>query len=165
MIVNFNHILRQKGEFDAIDRTKPENVAALLVHAFSNYDPDRPEDCYQFLQFLLGENQDLSNLAKQSITDRMMQNEKFPYIGNSYFQGATPENDYVPVNYGIEVEEDTSVDLEEGTKKMFLKSGGADTKRPILLRLGKDGKYYVWSDSYMGLLADIRSPESKNPWI
>ena len=30
--------------------------------------------------------------------------------------------------------------------------------------IDKDNNYYVWSDSFMGLLSDIRQPESSNPW-
>ena len=66
--------------------------------------------------------------------------------------------------YEVEVIENDYSNETEGYKRLFLKSGGADSPRPITLRLAKDGNYYVWSDSFIGLLADIRQPESSNPW-
>ena len=102
---------------------------------------------------------------KQNIKDRMLQNEKYSYIGKSYFKGSTPENDYTPSSpYEIEITETPYTDVEEGYKKLFVKSGGADSLRGITLRLAKDGNYYVWSDSFMGLLSDVRPLESTNPW-
>lgn len=102
---------------------------------------------------------------KQQIKDRMSQNDKSSYIGKSYFIGATPDNDYNPtLPIQLEVTENIYSDENEGYKKLFVKSGGADNERGITVRLAKDGNYYVWSDSFMGLLSDIRKPESTNPW-
>ena len=55
-------------------------------------------------------------------------------------------------------------DSEEGFKRLLVKSSGADNDRPVTVRLAKDGNYYIWSDTIMGLLTDIRKPESNNPW-
>lgn len=38
------------------------------------------------------------------------------------------------------------------------------SKRDFGVRLAKDGNYYIWSDSFLGLLADIKKIESSNPW-
>ena len=64
----------------------------------------------------------------------------------------------------IEVIENEYTDDNEGYKRLLLKSGGADSPRPVMLRLAKDGNYYIWSDSFLGLLADIKKIESANPW-
>ena len=152
-------------EIEDVDRTDPYSVVALLVHTLCNYDPEDTSTFYEMLQYLLGDYQPISELTKQNIKDRMLQNDKYEYIGESYFNGAVPENDYTPdVPYEIEVKENPYTDSEEGYKKLYLKSNGADSPRPITLRLAKDGNYYVWGDSFMGLLADIKSPESDNPW-
>ena len=45
--------------------------------------------------------------------------------------------------------------------KLFIRSGGADNPREVLLRLAKDGKWYLWEQF---LLVGIRAPESSNPW-
>lgn len=93
-----------------------------------------------------------------------MQNEKYKFIGNSYFIGATPDNDYIPSRFEIDIIRNDYSEVEDGYIRLFLKSGGADSLRPVTLRLAKDGNYYVWSDSCIGLLSHIRKPESENPW-
>jgi hypothetical protein len=165
MIVTFEKIMNSKVDLQLLDRSNPYNVAASLVHVFTNYDLNNTSNFYDMLQFLMGDFQPISEMMKQNIKDRMTQNNKYPYIGKSYFKGATPDNDYTPsVPYEVEVIENAYTDENEGYKRLFLKSGGADSPRPVTLRLAKDGNYYVWSDSFMGLLADIRGLESANPW-
>ena len=164
MNIEFNKLEISKEELLQADRTNPYNVAALYVRVLCSYNNLNQNAFYDLLQVLLGEYQPLSGIAKQSILDRLMQNEKYEYIGKSYFIGANPSNDYTPsVPYTISVMDDPNFN-QEGYKRLFLQSGGADSKRPIMVRLAKDGNYYLWSDSYMGLMTDIRSPESKNPW-
>ena len=93
-----------------------------------------------------------------------MQNNKYSYIGASYFIGSTPENNYTPQEpLQIEIKENPYMDSQDGYKKLFLKSGGADNERGITLRIAKDGNYYIWSDTFMGLLSDIRKPSSEDP--
>lgn len=165
MVVTFERLLSTKEELVSMDRSNPYNVVALYANAICAYTPDTSSVFYDMLQFLLGDYQPLSELAKQNIKDRMMQNDKYKFIGKSYFMGSSPENDYTPnVPYSIDVVENAYTDQEEGFKRLFVKSSGADSLRPITVRLAKDGNYYIWSDSYMGLLSDIRKPESSNPW-
>ncbi|MBE6160635.1 MAG: hypothetical protein E7158_00235 [Firmicutes bacterium] len=165
MTIKYDKIMSSKKDLESIDRTNPANVAAALIHTFPNYKKDDTSNFYEMLQFLVGEYQPISEMMKQNIKDRMMQNNKIDFIGKSYFKGAIPSNDYTPsVPYEIEVIENDYSDDAEGYKRLFLKSGGADSPRPITLRLAKDGNYYVWSDSFIGLLADIRGLESENPW-
>lgn len=165
MFVKFDKIMDCKEDLELLDRANAFNVAAAAVHVFSNYDVNNSEKFYSMLQFLMGEFQPISVMMKQNIKDRMMQNNKYPFIGKSYFRGATPQNDYAPqIPYEVEVIENAYSDENEGYKRLLLKSGGADSPRPITLRLAKDGNYYIWSDSFMGLLADIRAIESNNPW-
>jgi len=164
MEVKFDKIFKSKSELEILDRTNPANVAAAIVQAFANYNPDDTEVFYDMLGYLMGENQTISPMMKQNISDRMLQNDKYSFIGKSYFKGATPENDYEPMSFEVEVIENDYSDDAEGYKRLFLKSGGSDSPRPITLRLAKDGNYYIWSDSFIGLLADIKAPESTNPW-
>ena len=146
------------------DRTNPYLVASLLVRALASYNKDNEEEFFSLLQLLLGDYQPLSNLSKQSIHNSMMQNDKYPYIGKSYFDGAIPSNDYEPcIPYSITITLDNNFQ-QDGYLRLFLKSGGADSLRPVMLRLAKDSNYYIWSDSYMGLISDIRIPESNNVW-
>lgn len=165
MIIKFDKLYNNKSDLLNIDRTNPYNVAALFANILTSYDINNDTNFIEMLQFLVGDFQPISALMKQNIKDRMRQNNKYSFIGKSYFVGATPNNDYTPnVPYEIEVSENDYSKIEEGYIRLLLKSGGADNLRPITLRLAKDGNYYIWSDSFMGLLSDIRQPESTNPW-
>ena len=165
MLLNLEKINITKEELKELDRSNPYNVVGAFIQVISDYNPKDTKVFYDKLQYLQGENQPLSEVMKQNIKDRMLQNDKYSYIGKSYMKGSTPENDYTPKTpYQIEIIENDYTDFEEGYKQLFVKSCGADSLRGITLRLAKDGNYYVWSDSFMGLLTDIRTIESKNPW-
>ena len=102
---------------------------------------------------------------KSNINERMSQNDKWSYIGKSYFVGATPDNDYTPIEpLSIDVFDNPYSYQNEGYIRLLLRSGGADSERFITLRKMKDGRWVVWSDSILGLLVDIRKPESQNLW-
>ena len=117
------------------------------------------------LSYLMGDYQEFSNMLRSNIKDRMNQNDKSSYIGKSYFNGSTPENDYTPTSFGIIVKENEYSNTDEGYLRLLLKSSGADSERFVTLRKAKDNNYYLWSDSIVGLLSDIRKPESQNPWV
>lgn len=166
MLLKIDKINITKEELKELDRSNPYNVVGAFIQVISDFDPKNPKVFYDKLQFLQGDNQPLSEVMKQNIKDRMLQNDKYSYIGKSYMMGSTPENDYNPEEpYQIEIIENGYTNFEEGYKKLFVKSGGADSLRGITLRLAKDNNYYVWSDSFMGLLTDIRPLESTNPWV
>ena len=165
MKINFDKIITEKKDLENYDRTNPYNVAALLVHVICNYEPNNTDGFYDMLGFLMGEFQQISPMMKQNIKDRMMQNEKYKYIGKSYFDESTPQNEYSPSYYSVSVFENDYSKEEDGFVRLLLKSGGADNLRFVTFRLAKDGNYYLWSDSVIGLLTDIRKPESQNPWV
>ncbi len=165
MLLTYEKLIENVDEINQEDMQDAFKTAGMAVHAICNYNPENPEKFFNLLSKLMGEAQEISNLMKQSISDRMKQNEKWPYIGKSYFNGATPDNDYTPsMPLSIEVKDNPYSYTEEGYARLLLKSGGADTDRFITLRKMKDGRWVVWSDSIIGLLADIRKPESTNPW-
>ncbi|MBQ7161780.1 MAG: hypothetical protein IJR90_08745 [Clostridia bacterium] len=136
----------------------PFMTAAMTVAALCVF-PKNREACYAMLDFLRGP-RPLSGVDKQFIADRFM--DGADYIPRSYFNGATPQNDYTPAQpYTVRVSENPYSYQNEGYAKLFISSGGADSPREILLRLAKDGKWYLW-DQF--LLVGIRKPESDNPW-
>ena len=53
-------------------------------------------------------------------------------------------------------------DLSDNLKRNFGMTSPEGFRKT--LRLAKDGNYYIWSDSFMGLVSDIRPLESTNPW-
>lgn len=137
--------------------TSPFDTAALAVVALSVYPADK-ELCFSMLDYLRGP-RPMNGMDKQFISDRFREKD---YIPRSYFEGATPENDYMPSSpYTVTVKSDPHSYDEQGIAKLFIPSGGADDPRPVKLRQAKDGKWYLWEQF---LLTGIRQPESSNPW-
>lgn len=135
----------------------PFATAALTILAFCFY-PENKDLSLQMLDFLRGP-RPLSVMDKQFIADRFRDKD---YVPRSYFVGATPQNNYLPSEpYSIVVSENPYSYQNEGYATLYITSGGADSPRSVQLRLAKDGKWYLW-EQY--LLADIRKPESENPW-
>lgn len=135
----------------------PFDTAALTVVALCLY-PENRELCYEMLDYLRGP-RPMNGMDKQFIADRFSDKD---YVPRSYFEGAVPENDYMPtVPYAVKVKSDPHSYDEQGIAKLFIPSGGADNPRPIKLRQAKDGKWYLWEQF---LLTGIRQPESSNPW-
>lgn len=135
----------------------PFDTAALTVIALCFYPKDR-ELSLAMLEYLKGPGC-LSEHEKQFLRDRFIDKD---YVPRSYFKGATPQNDYTPSKpYTICVSENPYSYDNQGYGKLFIISGGADSPRPIQVRQAKDGKWYLWEQF---LLADIRKPESSNPW-
>ena len=137
--------------------SNPFDTAAMTVLALCFY-PQNAELSLSMLDFLRGP-RPLSPMEKSFIKDRFSDSD---YVPRSYFTGATPANDYAPTQpYSVKVSENPYTYANEGYAKMFLTSGGADNPREIVLRLAKDGKWYLWDQM---ILVGIRAPESSNPW-
>ena len=158
--ITFSSLPESYEAFTALPEAKMDNpfsTAALSVLAFCFY-PENKDLSLQMLDFLRGP-RPLSVMDKQFIADRFRDKD---YVPRSYFVGATPQNNYLPSEpYSIVVSENPYSYQNEGYATLYLTSGGADSPRSVQLRLAKDGKWYLW-EQY--LLADIRKPESENPW-
>ena len=149
-------------ELEEAKRGTPQGVAALTIAALCLYPRDK-ETCYEMLDWLRGP-RPLSPMEKQFIRDRFMDNQD--YIPRSYFAGAVPENDYTPSEpYTIQVTEGAHSrdQFDQGYITLYLKSGGADTVRPVTLRhKPSTDEWFLWN--HQGLLAGIRVPKSADPW-
>ena len=160
--ITWNQLPKTLEELQALpqaDLKTPEGTAALTVAALAVY-PTNPEECYRMLDFLRGP-RPLSAFEKQFIRDRFMDGKD--YLMKSFFKGATPNNNYTPdVPYGLEFTDNVAPIAEEGYKRLDIKSGGADTPRPITLRLKPStGQWFLWDQI---ILAGIRVPVSQDPW-
>lgn len=158
--ITFGSLPETLESFTTLPQAKldtPFATAALTVLAFCFY-PENKDLSLQMLDFLRGP-RPLSVMDKQFIADRFRDKD---YVPRSYFEGATPNNNYLPSEpYCITVSENPYSYQNEGYTTLYVTSGGADSPRSVQLRLAKDGKWYLW-EQY--LLADIRKPESENPW-
>ena len=81
----------------------------------------------------------------------------------SYFEGATPENGYVPtVPYTIKVTETPYSYPQDNYATMYVTSSGADSPRAIRLR--KKPSTGQWFLIEIQCLSDIRVPVEADPW-
>ncbi len=137
----------------------PEHTAAFSIAAFCRY-PQSREDSLAMIDLLRGPDP-MSEADRQFIADRFRDKD---YVPRSYFAGAVPDNDYTPAEpYTLTVTADAHSYDTENTARLFVQSGGADSPRPITLRLAKDGNWYLWE--YSSILVGIRLPASEDPWV
>ena len=136
----------------------PFRTAALTVCALCVYAADQNIGA-EMLNWLRGP-RPLGNVDISFLNDRF-RDGKF-YVPFSYFKGAVPENDYTPAQpYTLTIETNPYSDANPGYKKLFIRSGGADNPREVVLRMRGDGKWFLW-DQF--LLVGIREPKSADPW-
>ena len=137
----------------------PYQTAALTVCALCAYAADKKAGT-EMLNWLRGP-RPLSNFDLSFLDDRLRDGKT--YVPFSYFQGATPDNDYFPSQpFELIVESNPTSDDTKGYFKVTIRSGGADTPRSVQLRQKSDGTWLLW-EQY--LMADIRLPKSMDPWM
>ena len=135
----------------------PFQAAALTVLALCRYCEDEKKGI-EMLNFLKGP-EDLSVNDMNFIRERLKDKK---YLPNSYFEGATVENNYTPTEpLTITISENPYSYAEEGYAKLFIQSSGADQARPIQLRQKGKEQWFLWEQF---LLASIRIPKEEDPW-
>lgn len=140
--------------------TDPYEVAALTVAALTCY-PEQKEAAIEMLNYLRGP-RPLSGYEQQFLRDRFLGKT---YIMNSYYEGATPDNQYTPsIPYTIVIGENpySRAQYMEGYLTLYIKCNGADSPRPLKLRSKPStGQWFLWEQS---LLTGIRLPKEADPW-
>lgn len=136
----------------------PHRTAALTVAALCRYG-ENVQECLDMLNYLKGP-QPLSNHGIQFLRDRLTGKTYKPF---SFFNGAMPENDYMPfMPYQITVFDGPYSFDDEYYAKLMIRSGGADSPREIKLRQKPSTEQWFLWEEY--LLADIRKPKSADEW-
>lgn len=136
----------------------PFKTAALTVCAICAYAADKNVGL-EMLNWLRGP-RPLGANEISFLNDRFRDGKT--YVPFSYFKGATPDNDYTPtVPYTLTIETNPYSDANEGYKKLFVRSSGADNPREIILRMKGDGTWWLWDQM---ILVGIREPKSADPW-
>ncbi len=139
---------------------EPQYAAALTIAALSVYPVDK-NAALEMLEFLQGP-RGLTPYDKQFLTDRFRDKD---YVPRSYFNGATPANNYEPSEpYTLTFFENpySRDHIAEGYLTLHIRSGGADSPRQIKLRTKPStGQWFLWEQF---LLSDIRKPASADPW-
>lgn len=82
-----------------------------------------------------------------------------PYIAYSYVAGTSPEGGYALPAGPLSIEITEVRDEGDGSTKVFVRSTGADSPRPIRLRPNDKG---IWKASeWSSVLVDVRRPTTK----
>ncbi len=138
--------------------TDPFATGAMTILALYEYQKDQAAG-KAMLDYLKGPGS-LSNYEMQFINDRFMDGKD--YVVRTYFEGATVSNDYTPSKpYRITIIRYD--DEEDGYLTVYARSGGADSPRLIKLRKKASTKEWFLLD-FQGLLGDVRTPKSQDPW-
>ena len=137
---------------------EPHYASALLIPALCLW-PSNQNTALEMINFLKGP-QALSQHEILFINERMRGKEYLPF---SYFRGTTPENGYEPSQpYSVTIFTVPASFDQAGYAKLYLKSSGADSPRPVQVRKKEStGEWFLWEQM---LLSEIRPPVSTDPW-
>lgn len=158
MQITLNELPQSAAAFATADLSKPETTCALFLAALQLYTQNANAGA-EAMNALRGPRPMLPYDA-QFLRDRLRGKT---YLPLSYFDGATPQNNYTPTRpYTLQVLPDPRPqDVEPGYLRVFLRSGGADSPRPMKLRQ-KGANWYLWE--YSSILSGIRIPVEEDPW-
>ena len=160
MQVTLNTLPATLAEFEALPRRTPEEVCTGFLCALKLYLSDK--DAGVAAMNLLRGPRPMTPYDAQFLRDRLRGKE---YLPLAYFEGATPENSYTPrTPYVLNVLPDPRPqDIEECYIRVFLKTVGADSPRPVKLRYKPStGEWFLWE--YSSPLSGIRIPAAQDPW-
>lgn len=166
----------------------PYKTMALMILAFRTWTPENRTDCLEMMDYLTSTGADSHQNDAQGrklsrkfseyqfwtdfVRDRMMQNNKYRYIGNAYLEGAMPSNDYTPtLPITITLRESvynpykgSDGHLTDPTLYQVLISiAGADNDRYSIFYQDPRGDWRVWGDNWKGLLTDVQTPSGDIP--
>ena len=160
MQVTLNRLPATLAEFEQLPRRSPEEVCAGFLCALALYAKDK--NAGAAAMDLLRGPRPMTPYDAQFLRDRLRGKE---YLPLAYFEGAAPENSYTPrVPYVLNVLPDPRPqDIEPGYLRVFLKTAGADSPRPVKLRQkASTGEWFLWE--YSSPLSGIRIPAAQDPW-
>jgi len=147
----------------------PYATAALTVAAMCAYGND-PQAVIDMLNFLRGPSP-MTGHDVQFLRDRFSGKVYKPF---SYFEGATPQNNYTPTQpYRITVFDNPYSWINEDTSRsstgpvqyarLLLQSSGADSPRFVMMRLKPSTNQWFLID-YQALCPDVRTPIMNDAW-
>ena len=151
-------------DFDAFSKyaanlmKSPSGTAALAVVALKNYSVNKGEG-KRMLTLLKGP-AGFGGTEEQFIKERLGEGKE-NYIVDPYLKSTNPKNGYTFEKPYIRISKEEKID--EGYFRVYLISTGADSPRPVLLRLKpSEGMYYLNEANL--LLGQIRKPLKDDKW-
>ena len=170
--ITFQALPQNLAELQALPEaslSSPYATAALAVAAMCAYGTD-PQAVVDMLNFLRGPSL-MQPLDIQFLRDRLRGKE---YKTFSYFEGATPQNNYTPTPpYRVTVFDNPhswiSQDSSQSSAgpvqyaRLLMQSSGADSPRFITMRLKPSTNQWFMTENQ--LLPDIRIPAADDAWV
>lgn len=160
MQVVLNTLPSTLAQFEALPRRSTDEVCAAFICALNLYLKDK--DAGIAAMNILRGPRPMTPYDEQFLRDRLRGKE---YLPMAYFEGAAPENNYTAnPPYALSVLPDPRPqDIEEGYVRIFLRTAGADSPRPVKLRCKPStGEWFLWE--YSSVLSGIRIPQAADPW-
>ena len=158
MQIILNELPQTAADFSAADLSRPEMTCTLFLAALQLYTRDANAGT-EAMNVLRGP-RPMTGYDTQFLRDRLRGKT---YLPLAYFDGATPQNGYTPLRpYTLQVLPDPRPqDVEPGYLRVYLKTAGADSPRPMKLRQ-KGTNWYLWE--YSSILSGIRITVQDDPW-
>ena len=171
LTIEFLALPKNVEDLKLIDRNGDNGkfvVVALLLASLKTWKKEDEETCSEMMKELLNSPtvpNNYSNFTKSFVKDRMLQNDKYDFLADTYFDGASPDNGYTPNNpisitlreYPYAPQLSTMYGPNIYVEKIVSDFKGADSERSVsVYKDPKDNKWYIWSDSYKSLLVDIK---------
>ena len=157
----FTSIPKSVDELKALpesDLSTPFKTCALTMLVLLNYAND-VDGTIEMLNFLKGP-EPMNPFQIQFLRDRLKGKE---YVARSFFEGSSPQNNYVPAEpLKITVFDNPYSYPEAGWATLFMDSSGADSPRQIKCRLKPSTNQWFLVENMA--LSDIRTPVAANPW-
>ena len=157
MLYTFEKLPENAEELRNIaDFSDPKHTTAFFLVALKQYVKDSKSGL-EMIEVLYGPRK-ISDFDKHFLKERLSDKK---YLPNSYFEGASVDNDYTPSEpFQIVLYDDTHTS-EEGYIRVFVHSKGADSRRYLTLR-SKGNNWYIWE--YPFIVTGIRLPASQDVW-
>lgn len=165
--------LPKLAELRNIDRRSDNGkfiTTALLICAYKTWAPDNPDICELMMQELMCSptiRNAYTPFTREFVRNAMRQNDKWRYLADAYFDGASPQNHYTPSlpltitvrEYPYLPQSSTIYGCQLLIDKVVLEFNGSQNQRTLSLYCDpQDDRWYIWSDSHGSLLADIIAP-------
>lgn len=157
----FSRILCTAEDLKQLDITDEYQAACAVVFALAAYETDAAA-AKEMFDYINGP-ETVSAFDTEFIRTQLRQ---YPYVMRSYFNQTSPDNGYaLGAEVSLTVKENVYSRTEENYVNLLFHSSGADSDRAVKLRKkGSTGEWFVFSDTYRGLMAGIRQPKADDPW-
>jgi len=157
----FSKMLESVDELKELDITDEYQSACAVIFTLAAFEK-KIDNAKEMFEFINGP-ENMSGFDLNFIKNQISQ---YPYVIRSYFEKATPENNYeISSEVVITIKENQYSRQEENYVQFLIHSNGADFDRSFKLRKKPStGEWFIFSDTYRGLLAGIKAPKESDKW-